>query len=337
MNPPPLTWTKATFHVPEHSPGKYGFRLVTDKIERVGALLRRASATSHGDHNPMGQHYVPQKYLSRFAEPAHPAMIWLYDKQGGSHRRVAIVRVAQSRAFYTAEDEAKLASTIEGPANPVIEKLIRRESLSNIDRARISLYVAVMLRRVPYRRRRIYETIVPPVLRDILAEIRTEVVAAAETAALDPERVSAFLAKLEESEEHLVNNPPERIHETVRQPWPTREMVTVIYNMAWRILETSGPISYITTDNPAFYFEDYGLGTERSELTFPLSTTHCLHGCWQGPTAGLAFLEAAQSFVKEANRRVASTAERFGFYHQSADWVQPLLQKRRPYLSRIQW
>jgi hypothetical protein len=285
----------------------------------------------------MGYHYVPQKYLSRFAEPTGPGVIWLYDKQGGSPRDVGIARVAQSRGFYTAEDESKLASIVEGPANPILDKLIAHESLSDRDRAQISLYVAVMLRRVPYRRRKIYETIVPPILRDIIAEVRSEILTAAEAADMAPDLISARLTQFEDSSEHLVSNPPDRIHETVRQPWPPKKVITTIYNMAWRILETSGPLFYITSDNPVFYFESDGLGTERSELMFPLSTTHCLHGCWQGLTGGLVFLQAAQPFVREANRRIASTVERFGFYHQNVRWVQPLLQKRGPYLSRIQW
>ena len=114
-------------------------------------------------------------------------------------------------------------------------------------------------------------------------------------------------------------------------------MVLAVFNMAWRVLEAKGEIMYMTSDNPAFYFESYGLGTENSELTFPLSTTQCLHACWQGPKADLRFLEAKQTFVKEVNRRAASTTERLAFYHQDADWLQPLLKKKSHYLSRIQW
>jgi hypothetical protein len=114
-------------------------------------------------------------------------------------------------------------------------------------------------------------------------------------------------------------------------------MVTVVYDMAWRVLRADGPIFYLTADNPAFYFEAFGLATECAELTFPLSTTHCLYGSWQGPRGGLLFLDARQSFVKEANRRLASSAERFAFYHEGVDWIRKLLQKRQPYLSRIEW
>jgi Protein of unknown function (DUF4238) len=285
----------------------------------------------------MGHHYVPQKYLSYFANPAAPEMVWLYDKRGEAPRLAAIDKVAQSHEFYTVEQEEKLAAIVEGPANPVIEKLVNGLSLTYKERKQLSLYIAVMLRRVPYRRRRIYEAIVPPVFNEIFADVRDEITAACEAASVAPELVSARLERLGEAERNALSNPPAEIHEAVRQPWPTPKMVLAVFNMAWRVLEAKGEIMYMTSDNPAFYFESYGLGTENSELTFPLSTTQCLHGCWQGPKASLCFLEAKQTFVKEANRRVASTTERLAFYHQDVDWLQPFLKKESHYLSRIQW
>jgi hypothetical protein len=177
----------------------------------------------------------------------------------------------------------------------------------------------------------------PKALSDTISDIRTEVVEAAHELRLPAELVRARLSYLDETEERIVDDPPEGVHAAVRQPWPTPKMVTVVYDMAWRVLRADGPIFYLTADNPAFYFEAFGLATESAELTFPLSTTHCLHGSWQGPRGGLLFLDARQSFVKEANRRLASSAERFAFYHEGVDWIRKLLQKRQPYLSRIEW
>jgi hypothetical protein len=109
----------------------------------------------------MGHHYVPQKYLSRFADPGNSEQIWLHDKQGAAPRKVGIPRVAQSRQFYTPEQEMKLAEAVEAPADAPIGKLIAGDRLTDRERVRLALYISVMMRRVPYRRRRIYETIVP--------------------------------------------------------------------------------------------------------------------------------------------------------------------------------
>lgn len=51
----------------------------------------------------------------------------------------------------------------------------------------------------------------------------------------------------------------------------------------------------------------------------------------------VSFVDASQSFVKEINRRLASTTSRFAFYHEYVGWLQTLLLKESPYLSGILW
>ena len=48
----------------------------------------------------MGQHTVPQRYLSNFQDPDHPGFVWLHDKRGGSPRLAAIKSVLQQPQFY---------------------------------------------------------------------------------------------------------------------------------------------------------------------------------------------------------------------------------------------
>jgi hypothetical protein len=69
--------------------------------------------------------------------------------------------------------------------------------------------------------------------------------------------------------------------EKTRTPWPGREMTELIYYMAWRFCTTRGPSFFITSDNPAFIFECYGLRNDEAELVFPISSDLALHGCWQ--------------------------------------------------------
>ena len=44
-----------------------------------------------------------------------------------------------------------------------------------------------------------------------------------------------------------------------------------------------------------------------------------------------------QKLVKEFNRRVASTAERFVYYHKQEPWIRDLALKGQPRLNRIRW
>jgi hypothetical protein len=285
----------------------------------------------------MGYHYVPQHYLRRFADPAAPKSIWLYDKKGGKARRVPILKVAQSRGFYTSDQERKLGQLIEGPANLVILKLLAQQSLTDDERLKLAFFIATMLKRVPYRRRKTYENIVPPVLQKTIADARTDLVRAAHANAADPLVLSYQLAQISAFEEKLKVELPDQIHDAVRSPWPTPKVVIALYDLAWRVVATDDSVHYLTSDNPAFFFEQFGVGKEESELTFPLSSSVCLHASKQGPKGGLTFLEAGQWFVDEMNHRVVSTTERTAFYHQNAGWVESLLTNGVPQLNRIQW
>lgn len=113
-------------------------------------------------------------------------------------------------------------------------------------------------------------------------------------------------------------------------------MVEIMEAMTWRILISSGDQQFATSDNPAFHFSSYGLASQESELTFPLATTHALHGSWQLAESLLVFVRASEGVVREVNRRLASTADR-AFYHERAPWLLRILPKSKPYLSRLRW
>jgi hypothetical protein len=101
-------------------------------------------------------------------------------------------------------------------------------------------------------------------------------------------------------------------------------------------LTSVGPTFFVTSDNPAFYFESLGLSRKESELCFPLSTQCALHGSWQAATSDLEFMNCRPALVKEINRRIVSVAERLALYHQSADWALRLFQKQLT-LNKIEW
>ena len=107
--------------------------------------------------------------------------------------------------------------------------------------------------------------------------------------------------------------------------------------MVWRFLIADrGPTRFLTTDNPAFFFELYGLSRKESELSFPISSKVCLLCNWQAGKNAEGFVGVPEIYVKEMNRRNTSTAIRFIFYHKRADWLATLAHKRLD-LNRIQW
>jgi Protein of unknown function (DUF4238) len=284
----------------------------------------------------MGHHYVPQRYLQNFSDPAQPKIIWLHDKRGGNAKLVAIKQVANERQFYAQETEDRLARQVELPGNQAIDKLLSGQEISSSERLDLAHYIGIMHKRVPYHRKKA-ATMIPGALEQVTAGIN-EMLRVAEAESLsDPETITRRRKEFDAVLEKYKREPPASVFEQINDPKVSHLIEMTIYEMTWRILVSSGPQFFITTDNPAFFFEGLGLGNAESELTFPLSTTHALHGSWQGPKCGQLRLEVDQRIVKEINRRLASSTDRFAFYHREASWLLKILPKQNQYLSRIRW
>ena len=284
----------------------------------------------------MGHHFVPQQYLRNFEDPNRPGFIWLHDKQGGDPRLVPITKVAQAKQFFSKETEAILASKVEKPANAVIKKLMTEMAITPAERLQLAYYIGVMVKRIPARRRR-STAMIPSVLAKVISGVREQLISIANEVHADPEILARRLKEVAAAERKLAIQTPPEVLEQIRDPWPSERILLILFNMTWRILVSSGPQYFVTTDNPAFFFSAYGIGSEKSELSFPLSSTHTLHGSWQSASSKLVFVRPAQKIVKEINRRLASEAERLAFYHQPAPWLLRVLPKERPYLSVIHW
>jgi hypothetical protein len=284
----------------------------------------------------MGHHYVPRRYLRNFEDPDKPGFIWLHDKHGNPPRLAPIANVAQADKFYSAQTEMFLAQHVEPSGNAAIEKLTSGLAITQAERVQLAYYISVTLKRVPARRRRAQE-MMPGVLADVVSDTRRELEALAAIVQADPALLSQRLQEVDAAGKRFAQHPPQEVLEQIREPWPTEEMLWAVFRMTWRILVSSGPQHFITTDNPAFFFHAHGLGNRESELSVPLSKTHALHGSWQAAGSDLVFAKAQQRIVKEINRRLASQTERIAFYYEPAPWLLKILPKKYPCLSAIHW
>lgn len=284
----------------------------------------------------MGHHYVPRRYLQNFQDGRCPGCIWMFDRASGQSRQASIKNVAQEACFYVPDVEVELNETVEKPANPVIEKLLRRECPTPEEKLSLALYITVMLKRVPYRRQRAL-ALVPQVLDNTITEVRDWLMSLVGDPGVDQAVLEERLGQVDAIYEKYKCEPPAEVIKRIREPWPTGEMIELVQHMTWTVLETSGPSFFITCDNPVFYFRAYGLKNQDAEVCFPLSTRYALHCCWRKTNTDVLFVSAPQSFVREINRRLASTTARFAFYHEHAEWVHRILSKESPRLSRIRW
>jgi hypothetical protein len=286
----------------------------------------------------MGHHYVPQEYLRGFADTANPKVLWQFDKRNlcFSNEPASIKRIAQQRAFYDEKTEADLNLLVERPGNAVLRKLRTGElALSSNDKLALSVYIATTMNRVPHSRKR-GEDMANTVFPKVTDELREKILAAANFGMIDQETAAVHLAETDRVESKLAVQPPPNVVEQIKSPWPREFMINLIFDMTWRFVRATSTQEFITTDNPAFFFQCWGLGREKSEFVFPVSCELAIFGSWT-PIRGSDRLNDRKQFVKEANRRLISDATRFVFSRKKQDWIPTVAAKQKPFLSRIQW
>lgn len=284
----------------------------------------------------MGHHYVPQEYLRGFEAKEDPGLIWMYDKMSRDFRKVPMAAAAQATGFYDPDTERRLNEVVEGPAHAALGRIRKHQQLLPGDREALAGYVAVMLMRVPARRRRSM-AMFPSVVDKVMGDVSALVEGWAKDPRTDPQLARRRRIEVEQARERFLQEPPEEVIARVRSPWPSKRVLEAVHSMTWRIVVAPKDNAFLTCDNPAFFFESLGLGRPESELTFPLAPDLALLGNWQGERESLLVVQPRPRVAKEINRRVASGAERFVFCDERRDWVATLADKRQHSLNRIQW
>ena len=278
----------------------------------------------------MGQHYVPQNYLKGFADPEHPAMIWMFDKSEPTHepKRLPIKAVAQRPDFYTAKAEKALNTVVEIPAQEQLRRLTAGERIEGVDRLIVAIYLQVMVLRVPSTRN-VLSDIVREGIADFVAELKR-----------DPNEVpdgmseASFHELLDSWQQGIRENGPSL--EPMRAPWIQQQLVDMIYAMTWRVIRTDTPSAIFTGDNPVSFTHETGLLHPDGELTFPISSQTALHASWHGED-DLMFVAGSQYAVAEINRRTACGAERVLFAAEPNVGAHRLTTKPQPVLHPYPW
>src|SRR5688572_17870447 len=161
----------------------------------------------------MGSHQVPQKYLQGFGIPPDRTQIWMYDKHDRAWRCLPIKRVAQQPGYFDADTERELSERVENPAHTVLDLLRAGELPLPTQREVLALYIAVMIKRVPRRRRQGLE-IVPEAVSETIEEIRVELDALYQATGLEIWRKR--LAELDAVHEKYKREPPDIVLEQIR-------------------------------------------------------------------------------------------------------------------------
>lgn len=282
----------------------------------------------------MGKHYIPQEYLRGFAHPDRPDHIWMYDRQERSWSCPAIKKAAQQRGYYTEEAEQWLRAAIEDPAHSVLNRLRAGDGFSPDDRVPLAVYMAVLHTRVPKQHKKQMDA-APLMLPSTIERVRGELTDS--LAEADPARLITLLAEIDRLEAAYSHKLPDDFVRRLRTPRASHEVVEILLKMTWRLAPSRPPHRYLTTDAPLFFFEQYGVGTLRAEITFPISPELALFGSHQGPPGVTLMRRPLSPLVKEANRRLVSAAHRFIFSPTKTAWIERVASKASPHLTPIKW
>lgn len=283
----------------------------------------------------MAKHYVPQSHLRRFQVDGRPGLVWMYDKVDGSFRQLPIKIVAQDRHYYSDEVEAELANHIEGPGCAIIEKVMRKEWLSDEERIQFSVYLMTMLSRGPRARRKNVERY-PAVAREVMDDFESRIQHWIDATQPQEALASRKLQEVKDVREKYSENIPEQVQAQIQRPFISPKTVACIYRMKWHIATATNGMNFVTSDTPAHYDEGRGLSHSLTEFTLTLSNTVAFVGNHRN-AKGIAYHNPRPYAVREINRRIISNTERFVFSNLNEDWIKVLASSTHHQFNSMMW
>ena len=265
----------------------------------------------------MAHHILPQHYLRGFAVPTNPKLIWSCRRGDSCAKCIGIKNAAQQTKYYLAADEAYLAK-IEQGANPVLDRLRANQfTMSTSQRHSLADYLAIMLVRIPKRRRNVLD-IAPSVIENCLASLAGALRQQAQRDSCESEVISTRLAELDSLRNRFREQLPEDLIQELSRPLLRTQLSKALSQLPWIICVRLGGPSLITSDNPVIYSESIGLGNANSTFLFPVSSDVLILGTHgHGPSGTVAFMSSANA--KNANQLIVAAATEFVFASRRDD------------------
>lgn len=295
-------------------------------------------------------HFLPVFYLEGFVDPENEPHLWVYDKEGGDVRPVSprdagvekhgysIPRADGRRDSTTVENAL---ATIEGQVAPMWAKLRRLEALTNAERSMISLFLALMITRVPAYRRNI-ESSTAAILKKLQQKRASRPDFEAQLAARhrkktgqepDPELLRRFCEAMARGDFDVDVYP---VYSLAKIPL-AGDFAKIIHQMEWAFVRPDSPHRFVTGDNPLVYVmpgRDRGSGElvalrDRDvELTCAISRDLALVARW-GEIEDGAVATIPERAVNELDLRTIWAAQRFVYASQRSDELNAVVQRYR--------
>lgn len=279
----------------------------------------------------MGDHYVPRYYLKGFC-PEYTNNIWVFDQKEKSSYQTQVKSTANQTNFYADYLEKHLTEEIENPANEVLSKISYKQLLTHNEKLVFSQYIYKLIKRVPKGLEKV-KSLIPSVALSLNKELHQEI----DDLVKDNPDLSE-IAKLRKAEidsilENRMNgSKTNKIwHQTIMADSP--DFINLLSSMKW-IFWVQDNCTFLTSDNPVFFFESIGIANKNSEVSLPITSSITLWATWREDVVE-GYKTPNPATIKEFNRRTASNCSRFIFSQNNEKWIQPFLSKSTFHLNRI--
>lgn len=301
---------------------------------------KKSLALAHGMNNKpkRNHHIVPGLYLKGFVIENEEPFIWVY-KRGDPYNpgngkntnnpyKDSIKNAGAERDFYADpkgggikdfETFENILESLEKPANPIFQKLRARQMINNEEKCLFSRYIILMYRRVRSGREKVKEHLAKHTYEPSKELFQKANLPDTPENRAELKKISASLAQKEGFDIQT--------HNRITAATPDSFMIEVLQKMTWSFYFAPAPHAFLTSDNPVFISDKFGLAKNISELSFPISTDIALVASWNRFLKE-DFSEAKPQLLKELNRRTINAASQHVYYSQNPEWVLKILDKK---------
>ena len=252
----------------------------------------------------MINHYVPCVYLKGFSDsPAknRKAPIFVIDKETKNSYTCSVEYTAKDKNYYPDSVESNLR-VIESHSDPILIKLRNCNLPDSVDKLIFSIFINLMITRVPHLRK-ILKGKIPANISKAIEENLEKVP--------DLKNRIEFSNRIEGMRMEIEND----FYKKYRNPSIDMNLVSHLFNMKWIFYYVKSESKFITSDNPVSI-------TNEGELFFPISSNICLVISIGNDRED--FILVPEEHYEAINNRTASKATRFIYYHEEKDWVKKI-------------
>jgi hypothetical protein len=273
----------------------------------------------------MGKHSVARHYLKAFSVrpmDKNPTL-FVYEKGNPVPQEMRVSSISQSKKYWSDDVESFLTNKIENPANPILDKIRRQETISFGEKGIFAVYIANMIQRVSYWREKL-AGFDPIVDQDLLAEFNAEMDSEIKRSPDHKDILEAVRKKTKERYQSNQKIISKRTYaKYLQSPRMSSDVGKILQRMIWQFL-VCPESCFVTGDNPVFFTQDIGLTNVHSEVSFPLAPHLAMTASYQR-ASDLAYAVVDEQRVQEINRRTAQYSRSI-YTGTQFEWILSFLQ-----------